>query len=125
MKKIFNVLTAVFFTIVYLNVYAQSQEGADYFSGKWHVLVKGTPKRDMKMIFVLDKSNDSISGVVQDTAGVAISTLSKVELQDHAVILYFTARDNDMNLVLKKKDDDHVTGILMDMFYAEGKREKQ
>jgi hypothetical protein len=125
MKSAFTILTTAFFTITCFNVQAQSKEGADYFSGKWNVLVKGTPKRDLKMTFILDKSNDSISGIVQDTTGAPISTVSKVELQDNAVTLYFTAQGNDMNLVLNKKDDDHVTGILMDMFYTEGKREKQ
>ncbi len=51
--------------------------GADYFKGKWNVLIKGTPNGDAKMIFVLDNKNDSIVGVVQDTTGAEISKIFK------------------------------------------------
>ncbi|HUS03318.1 MAG TPA: hypothetical protein VMY77_16375 [Chitinophagaceae bacterium] len=48
----------------------------------------------------------------------------KAELKDNEVILYFTAKGYDLNLLLKKKDDEHVTGNLLGMFEAEGERVK-
>ena len=61
---------------------------------------------------------------MQDTTGTEISKLSNVELKDTTITLYFTAQGYDVNMLLNKKDDDHVTGSLMSMFDAEGERKK-
>ena len=103
---------------------AQSKIGADYFAGKWNVLVKGTPNGDSKMIFVLENKNDSIAGVVQDTTGAEIAKITSVELKDNEINVYFTAQGYDVNLLLTRKDNDHTTGSLMSMFDAEGERIK-
>lgn len=117
-------LTGVFFLLLSAGVKAQSKAGADYFKGKWNVLLKGTPNGDAKLIFVLENKNDSIAGIVQDSTGVEISKVTKADLKDNEVTLYFTAQGYDVNLLLTKKDDDHVTGSLMSMFDAEGDRIK-
>jgi len=124
MKKLSALVAGMFFLLLFNNVNAQSQAGADYFAGKWEVLLKGTPNGDAKMLFLLDKSEDKISGVVQDTTGVEISKITNAELKGNEVTLYFTAQGYDVNLLLAKKDDDHVAGSLMGMFDAEGKRKK-
>ena len=125
MKKFTSVLVGILCLLVSVNVNAQSKVGADYFKGKWSVLLKGTPNGDAKMIFVLENRNDSIAGVVQDTAGVEIAKITNVELKDNEVTLYFTTQGYDVNLLLTKKDDDHTTGSLMSMFDAEGERKKE
>ena len=125
MKKLNVFFAGVFFLLLSTGASAQTKTGADYFAGKWTVLLKGTPGGDSKMIFVLEKKDDKITGVVQDTTGAEISKLSNVELKDTAITLYFTAQGYDVNLLLTKKDDDHVTGSLMSMFDAEGERKKE
>lgn len=125
MKKLAAIFTGIFFLMLSTNLYAQSKPGAAYFAGKWSVILKGTPGGDAKMIFLLENKNDSISGVVQDTTGVEISKLSNVELADTTVTLYFTAQGYDVSLVLNKKDDDHVSGSLLNMFDADGERIKE
>jgi hypothetical protein len=124
MKKMKWLVASAFFFLFALSVHAQSKTGADYFKGKWSVLLKGTPNGDAKMIFVLENKNDSITGVVQDTAGVEMAKITKTELKDNEVTLYFTTQGYDVNLLLTKKDDDHTTGSLMSMFDAEGERIK-
>ena len=124
MKKFTSVLVGILCLVVSVGANAQSKVGADYFKGKWSVLLKGTPNGDAKMIFVLENRNDSIAGVVQDTAGVEIAKITNVELKDNEVTLYFTTQGYDVNLLLTKKDDDHTTGSLMSMFDAEGVRIK-
>ena len=104
---------------------SQSKPGAEYFKGTWSVLLKGTPNGDAKMIFVLENKNDSISGIVQDTTGTEIAKITNVELKDNEVTLYFNVQSYDVNLLLTKKDDDHVTGSLINMFVAEGERIKK
>jgi hypothetical protein len=123
MKKVSVLFAGLFLLLLSINVHAQTS-GADYFAGKWSVLVKGTPNGDAKMIFVLDKKDSTLAGIVQDSTGNQISKIDKVELNGDKATLYFTASGYDVNLEMNKKDDDHVTGSLMGMFDAEGDRVK-
>jgi hypothetical protein len=107
-----------------LHTNAQNKLGADYFQGKWSLLVKGLPDGDTRMIFVLDKKDSSLAGVVQDSTGKEIAKLDKVELKDTTITVYFTAQGYDVNVIMNKKDEDHVYGSLMSMFDAEGERMK-
>lgn len=125
MKKLSFLFLGSFFLVISFSVKAQSKTGAEYFAGKWSVLLKGTPNGDAKMIFVLEKKDSTITGVVQDTAGVEISKVNNVELKDAEITLYFNAQGYDVNLLLAKKDDDHTAGSLMGMFEAEGERIKK
>ena len=125
MKKVGFLSAAFFLLLLSTKMFAQSKSGADYFKGTWSVLVKGTPNGDARMIFLLENRNDSITGVVQDTTGIEISKISKVELTDTSATVYFTAQGYDVDLVMNKKDDDHITGSLMAMFDAEGERLKK
>lgn len=125
MKKLNGLVTGLFLAILSLNVNAQSKTGADYFAGKWSVLLKALPQGDTKMIFELEKKDATITGVVKDTTGAEISKISSVELKETEITIYFSAQGYDVNLLLTKKDDDHVTGNLMGMFEAEGERKKE
>lgn len=125
MKKLSSLLLGISLLLLAAAANAQSKAGADYFKGKWSVLLKGTPGGDAKMIFVLENRNDSIAGVVQDTTGLEIAKITSVELKDTEITLYFTTQGYDVNLLMAKKDDDHTTGSLMSMFDAEGERIKE
>jgi len=123
MKKFKAVLVILFVLSITTAVKAQTSN-TEYFSGKWSVILKGTPNGDAKMIFVLEKKVDSLTGVVLDTTGNQISKIDKAELKDTTVTLYFNAKGYDVSLVLNRKDEDHVTGSLLNMFEAEGERIK-
>ena len=111
--------------LVFLSTGAGAQtSGADYFAGKWNMLVKGLPNGDTKMFVVLDKKDTTLTGVIQDSTGTEISKFSKVDLRSEGVTVYFTAQGYDVYMTMNKKDDDHVTGSMMDMFDAEGMRTK-
>ena len=119
-KSIFVFLFLLLFTFT---VNAQIS-GADYFVGKRSVLLKGIPGGDAKMVLVLEKKDTTITGIVQDSTGAQISKIDKAELNGTSLTVYFTAQGYDVNLLMTKKDDDHVTGSLMGMFDAEGERVK-
>jgi hypothetical protein len=123
-KKIMTFFAGLFFLLITTNVNAQSKTGADYFAGKWSVLVKGTPNGDAKMFFVLKKNDAGLTGVVLDSTGKEMSKIDKVELSEKIAIFYFTAKSYDVSLSLTRKDDDHATGTLMDMFDASAVRVK-
>ena len=123
MKKFRSIFIGLFILLFAAGVKAQTAN-ADYFAGKWSVLVKGLPNGDAKMFFVLEKKDTSMTGVVQDSTGTQISKIDKVELNGNTATVYFSAQGYDVNMAMTKKDDDHVTGSLMGMFDAEGERIK-
>lgn len=108
------------------NAFAQSKTGADFFSGKWNVVITGTPYGDLKRLYILEKKDNGLSGIVMDAAtGKEVSKCSKVDVKDNEVTLYYTSMGNDVNIVLTKKDDDHVTGKALGQYDASGERVKQ
>jgi hypothetical protein len=125
MKKMSLFFAGFFVLLLSFNASAQSKTGAHYFKGKWSILVKGTPGGDSKMFFVLESKNDSIVGIVQDSTGTEISKISSVELKDTSATVYFSTQGYYVNVVMNKKDDDHVKGRLMDMFDTDGERIKE
>jgi hypothetical protein len=124
MKKLSAFLAGIFLLFLSLSASAQSQNKADYFTGKWDVLVEGTPNGDTKMIVSLQRKDSTLTGVILDSTDQEIAKITKVEEKDKSVTLYFTAQGYDVYLLMEKKDDDHVTGNLMDMFEAKGDRIK-
>ena len=124
MNKLRPLFAGIFFLLLSIGAKAQTT-GADYFAGKWNVLVKALPQGDTKMFFVLDKKDTTLTGAVQDSTGNEIAKFDKVTLTATSVTVYFTAQGYDVDVVLNKKDDDHVIGSLMSMFDAEGERVKK
>jgi hypothetical protein len=123
MKKVSLLFAGLFFLLLSINVHAQTS-GADYFTGKWSVLVKGTPNGDAKMFVVLDKKDTTLTGSVQDSTGKEMSKIDKVEVSGDKATVYFNTQGYDVNLEMNKKDGDHVTGSMMGMFDADGERVK-
>ena len=127
MKKVSFFLGGLFLMLLSANTYAQSKAGANYFKGKWSVLLKGTPNGDARMIFLLENRGKS---TLHNRCRKAIQPVwkfqifSKVELTDTSATVHFTAQDYEVYLVMNKKDDDNIIGNLMGMFDAEGKRIK-
>ena len=124
MKKTALLITGLFFLLLSVNVKAQTS-GADYFTGKWSVLIKGTPNGDAKMYVVLQKQDTTLTGSIQDSTGTEMSKIDKAEIAGDKATIYFNAQGYDVNLEMNKKDDDHITGNMMGMFDAEGERVKQ
>ena len=123
MKKFKSILLGLFLLLFVAGVKAQTAN-ADYFSGKWNLLLKGLPNGDTKMFIILEKKDTTMTGAVQDSTGTEISKIDKVELKENTATVYFSAQGYDVNLSMTKKDDDHITGSLMGMFDAEGERVK-
>ncbi len=125
MKKPILIPFLLLLMILSTESFSQSQADIDFFAGKWSVLVKGTPNGDSKMVFMLDKNDATLTGVIQDTTGVEISKMDKVEILPGKMTVYFNAQGFDVDVTLNKKDDDHLTGSLMGMFTTEAERKKK
>lgn len=124
MKKLHFLLAGLILFLSLPGLHAQPKTGPDYFEGKWNVLVKGLPDGDTKMFFILERKDTAMTGAVQDSTGKEIAKFDKVELKDTTATVYFSAQGYDVNLLMNKKDEDHITGSLMGMFDAEGERVK-
>jgi len=124
MKKTIFVFAGLFFLLLSMNVKAQTT-GAEYFTGKWSVLIKGTPNGDATMFVTLEKQDTTLAGNIKDSTGQLDTKIDKVELNGDKITMYFNTQGYDVNLEMDKKDDDHVTGSMMGMFDAEGERVKQ
>ena len=95
---------------------------ADYFPGKWNVVVMGTPNGDAKMTFVLARTDGKLSGAVQDSTGKELTKITSIDEKDKTITAAFTIQSYDVTLTLEPIDDDHVKGSLMGMFDAKGVR---
>jgi hypothetical protein len=90
MKRITFIAAALFFSLATLHVNAQ-KPSMDYFNGKWNLLIKGLPNGDTKMSVTLSKMDTTMAGAILDSTGTEISKISKAELTDSSVTVYFTA----------------------------------
>jgi hypothetical protein len=125
MKKLCSFFAGLFFLLLSLGANAQTKTPADYFVGKWNVVVEGTPQGDSKMTVFLERKEGKLSGGILSKEGADTIKITKIEEKEKSVTLYFSSQGYDVNLTLEKKDDDHVTGNLMDMFDAKGDRIKE
>ncbi len=124
MKKLISLGIGSFLLVLSFTSHAQTKTGADFFAGKWKVSIPGTPYGDLVRIYVLEKKDNGLSGIVQDSTGKEITKCSKVEVKDSEVTLYYTAMDNDISITLIKKDENHVTGSVLGTLEATGERIK-
>jgi hypothetical protein len=127
MKKLSLNLTLFLGFICFSGAQAQSQTStpADYFAGKWHVTIFGTPNGDAKMAFVFDKKDGKLTGVVQDTTGKEISKITQIDTAGKSITAAFYAEGYDLKLTLEPVDEQHVKGNLLNMFDATGVRIKE
>jgi hypothetical protein len=124
MRKLCQIFTGLFILILSVSASAQSKLGSDYFEGKWDVLVKGLPNGDTKLFVVLEKKDSTMTGSIQDSTGKLVAKIDRVQLTDSTATVYFNAENYDVTFLLTKKDEDHITGSMMNMFEAEGTRVK-
>lgn len=125
MKTINLIISGLLFLLFSQKMIAQIPP-ADYFAGKWTIVAQGTPNGDAKFLVSLQRKDGKLQGVILDPAtNKETSKIDKVEEKEKSVTVYFVGGGYDVYLFLEKKDDDHVTGSLMDMFDATGERVKE
>lgn len=123
MKKRSLILTLLLGMICFVG--AQAQTSTDYFAGKWHVTIFGTPNGDATMAFVFDAKDGKLSGVVQDTTGKEISKITQIDTAGKSITAAFYAEGYDLKLTLEPVDEQHIKGNLLGMFDATGVRIKE
>jgi hypothetical protein len=124
MKKIIFFCASLFLILTSYSSKAQSTSSADYFAGKWNVVIKGTPQGDAKLVFSFEKDSSGLKGVILDSTGKEQAKVDKIELAENGGTFFFSLMGYDLNMELKKKDDDKATGSMMGMFDVEADRVK-
>jgi len=123
MKKLQLILASLFLVLLFSS--SASAQKKSFFIGKWNVTVVGTPKGDAKILVeFVAKDSTTLTGSITDPATQKVTKIDRIELKDKSITAYFNAEGTDIYLFLEKKDEDKVTGSLMDMFDASGSRVK-
>ena len=120
MKQISIILSTTLLLLSSLNLLAQ-QETSDYFAGKWEVLLEGTPSGDVTMIMTLERNDGKLEGYMSGNDD-EVTKFNSVEESAGSISVYWTSQGYDVYLELEKKDEANISGMLMDMFSASGKR---
>jgi hypothetical protein len=123
--KNLKLMTAVILgLLLFANAKAQNKP-VDFFPGRWMVSVPGTPRGDVKMIFVLQRTQAEITGSVQDSTGKEMTKINSITEKDNSITVYFNVHDIDLMLLMEKTDNDHIEGSLLGLFAASGYRMKE
>jgi hypothetical protein len=128
MKKlilIFTVVTGMFFSMAAKGQSPAAAAPADYYPGKWNVVVMGTPNGDAKLTFVFARTDGKLTGAVQDSTGKEMTKITSIDEKDKSITAAFTIQSYDVTLTLEPVDADDVKGSMMGMFDAKGVRVKQ
>ena len=124
MKKV-STLLFLFLLSAFVSTFAQTTPPADYFAGKWEILITGTPNGDAKMVANLVRKDGKLTGQLTNAADGEKIALTDVREDGGNLGLAFTAQGHDVTLDLTKVDDDNLKGSLLNMFDAKAKRIKE
>lgn len=127
MKKV-SLFLFVFLLGVCVKGYSQTTPPTDFFTGKWEILVTGTPEGDAKFATDLTRKDGKLTGQLKDLTGKnpEPTPITKVEEDGSKMTIYFdTAQAGEIGIELAKVDDDHLKGSLMNMFESTAVRVKK
>jgi hypothetical protein len=120
MRKLSFILTVI--VLFLMSLQSNAQDTKNFFVGKWKVLTVGTPNGDATSFVTLEQKDGKLTGNMSGMGTTETITFTNVEEKENSVTVYFSASGYDVYMVLEKKDDNHVTGSMMDMFDVSGER---
>lgn len=124
MKKVLVFLTGIMIMFSF-SATAQTRTGFDYFRGKWNVVVS-SPIGDVKMIVGFDTLNDKPAATIRDSEGNEMYAVVSTVISEKQAIVRFTGSQGEVAMVINKKEEDTVTGDIMDgMAQLTGERIKR
>lgn len=122
---------SIFFFVIFVGIafrgISQTTAPADFFAGKWEILVSGTPNGDVTFVTDLVRKDGKLTGeLVNPSDPSGKRTLTKVEENGDKLNLYFdSSQAGEIAINLQKVDDDNLKGVLMDSFETKAKRIKE
>jgi len=120
MKRIIVLLTLI---VMCTTTWTQQADNAAFFAGKWNVTVTATPMGDVTLLMNLEMKEGKLTGNISDPAtGNEVAEIYSIEVRENSITVSFNAEGYDVFLSLDKKDENNLTGNMMDMFDATGER---
>ncbi|TCK83598.1 hypothetical protein [Albibacterium bauzanense] len=123
--KKFGLVIVAFILCLSISIKANAQAPSTYFIGSWNVSVADVPIGDVNLTIKLERKDGKLVGVITDTASKSeVAKIDAVDELEDAIVVYFFASETDVDLYLKRTDQDNVEGSMMNQFPAKGKRVK-
>ena len=107
---------------------AQSQSSGAYFLGEWSALLTGMPDGDLPFIINFSIAEDSLQATIYDEAQTFVMPIEKVVMKgENALSLSFYEYNSGTNVTINllKKDEDNLTGDVLNMYSIKATRKKQ
>ena len=123
MKTAKTMITPLVLVLLTSALFAQPEAAADdYFTGKWEVLVEETPQGDATIIFNLNREEGELVGNISAEGESGSTKIDRITETEDSITAYWIAQGHNVNITLKKKDENSMTGSLMNMFNSSAKR---
>ena len=119
MKKIRNVFTVSFLLLIgiTINGFSQDTPNKDFYIGNWELLVKNTPMGgDMNSTMEIKEVDGKLSGTMtmgDPSMGMTVEFTS-VTIEGEKLAVSFDMMGNEAKIEYSKKDENSITGKLMD-----------
>ncbi len=122
MKKLISTLVVA---LCFFGLVQAALTSADYFEGKWSVLIKDTPQGDATIPMRFETIDGKTTGYFVEDASGTEKKMSAVTIANDVLTAYFNISGYDVDLQLKKGEADFSAGSLMSQFPAEATRVKE
>jgi|AntRauMFilla1563_2_1112583.scaffolds.fasta_scaffold01052_3 predicted RNA-binding protein len=101
-----------------------ASNSAEYFEGKWSVMIKGTPQGDATIPMRFETIEGATKGYfVVDDSGQELE-MSSVAIIDGVLSAAFNITGYDVDIYMSEVDDENAAGSLMGMFDLSATRVK-
>lgn len=122
MKRM-NVILAGIFILLSTVANAQTKTGFEYFKGKWSV-VASAPTGDVRMIVGFEKSDTKVTATIKNPDGKELYKVLSTTVIEKQATIRFIGSQGEVDMVLKIKDENSLTGDIMGFVSLEGVRLK-
>ncbi len=123
MKNLNVFIAGLFLLILSIGANAQDKTSGNYFVGKWNLTVSGAPSEKSDIVVRLERKEGKLTGTINVGENGKPITFSKIEEKETSLTLYYTNKDGrDVYVNMFKKDENHVSGSIMNMYDIKGER---
>jgi len=123
MKKGLIILTGILFMFS-VAASSQTKTGFEYFKGKWNVTAS-SPYGDVKMVVGFERNDENVISTIKDSDGKELYKVVSTAVGEKQATVKFIGTQGEVTMVLNRKDDNALTGDIMDgMVPVSGERVK-
>lgn len=113
MMKRKGIILTMLVIILSLTANGQAKSGFDYFKGKWDV-VADSPYGEVKFIVEFGKKDNNVISAIKDSEGKELYEVVKTSVGENRATIRFNGSQGEVAMVLTRKDEDKVTGDIME-----------